>query len=158
MKNSKSMKYILAVFTLTVGIMWATQPAAAVPTNQVLKLQPNRTIVGKCCFLWDETVTITEPATLAPVVVTFSTDFQESGTFVVKLSVNNRPCQAFGPSILEFDPDRQPLSHTFEWIINPEDGLIKGTNTFTLCGGDVSGAPSPSLIIGARTLSVTISK
>jgi hypothetical protein len=158
MTGSKTMKYILAAFTLALGLMSATKPAAAVPANQILKIIPDRTIVGKCCFLWDETVTITEPKVLVPVVVTFSVDFQESGSFLVQLSVNNRPCQAFGPNALEFDPDRQPLSHTFEWIINPEDGLMKGTNTFTLCGGDMSGNPNPTLIIGSRTLSVTVSK
>jgi hypothetical protein len=158
MKNSKTAKYILTAFALGLAIMWAARPAAAVPASQVLKLLPDRTITGTCCFLWGETVAITEPSALAPVVVTFSTDYLNSGNFVVKLSLNNRPCQAFGPSDIELELDGQPRSHLFEWIIYPEDGLMKGTNTFTLCGGDTSGLPNPTLILGGRTLSVTISK
>ena len=158
MKKFNPVKFFLAVFAVGAAITAATEPASAVPPNQIQQFLSGRTITGKCCFLWDETVTITESAALAPVVVTYATDFQESGSFVVELSINNRPCKAFGPSILEFDPDRQPLSHTFQWIINPEDGLMKGANTFTLCGGDMSGNPNPTLILGARTLSVVISK
>jgi len=158
MKISNTAKYILTAFALIMAMMWTAQPAAAVPANQILKILPDRTITGKCCFLWGETVTINEPAAVAPVIVTFSTDYLESGNFVVELSLNNRPCQAFGPNDIELELDGQARSHLFEWIIYPEDGLMKGTNTFTLCGGDNSGQPNPTLILGGRTLSVTISK
>ena len=70
--------------------------AFAVPTTQVSRVLPFSTFVGKCCFLWNQTVQITEPANVAPVVVTWSADVFLNDEIIVGLSLNGGSCIAYG--------------------------------------------------------------
>jgi len=133
----------LAILTLLAA---ATQ-AFAVPAKQVLKVTHNQTFVGQCCFSWAETVSVGEPKTPVPVVVTFTTDFLVNppalDDFVVGLSV----------IVLNHFTER-----SFEWIVPPgASGTHKGTNTFTLCGGAVN-HPDGSITLGFNSLAVRISQ
>jgi len=150
----------LAILTLLAA---ATQ-AFAVPAKQVLKVTHNQTFVGQCCFSWAETVSVGEPKTPVPVVVTFTTDFLVNppalDDFVVGLSVNGGPCLAYGPVTLS--DVVIVLNHfterSFEWIVPPgASGTHKGTNTFTLCGGAVN-HPDGSITLGFNSLAVRISQ
>jgi hypothetical protein len=49
------------------------------------------------------------------------------------------------------------LSAAFQWVVLPGDGLVKGNNTFELCGGGASSS-SDSITIGENTLAVQIGK
>lgn len=44
------------------------------------------------------TVSVIEPATVTPVIVTWSADYNVSGTAQFGLSVNSGPCRLMGPS------------------------------------------------------------
>jgi hypothetical protein len=133
--------------------------ALAVPANQVLRVQFNQTFQGKCCFLWGETVRVTEPSVIAPVVVTWSTDYRSNAPFLSGLSVNGGPCMFFGSGSIPASSasDGTFGSRTFQWLIFPNDGLLRGTNTFTLCGGGVF-ANTDSITLGFNTLAVRLSK
>ena len=48
-------------------------------------------------------------------------------------------------------------SHMFQWVIMPSDGLVKGKNTFLLCGGSFS-MPNGIIMLGFNTLSARLSK
>jgi hypothetical protein len=49
--------------TLICMIFGLGTTAFAVPANQLLRIRSNRTITGKCCFLWGEQVSVNEPTT-----------------------------------------------------------------------------------------------
>jgi len=61
----------LAIATLALTI---TPKASAVPASELLRVEQNTTFQGLCCFSWLDKVRISEPAAVAPVMVTFSTD------------------------------------------------------------------------------------
>jgi hypothetical protein len=42
--------------------------AFAVPATQVSRTLSNQTFTGECCFLWKESVSVTEPAAVVPVL------------------------------------------------------------------------------------------
>jgi len=145
----------IAIMCLLVGIATA---AFAVPPSEVVRVQGNQTFTGTCCFPWGETITVTEPRVVVPVVVTWSTDYLTTAgnvVFEVGVSVNGHPCLNRG-TLNEFvSPDGTATSATFQWLISPSDGLIKGTNNITLCGGSASGG---SITIGFNTLAARMSK
>ena len=127
----------------------------AVPSNQVTRVEINQTFTAACCFSFGESVTITEPKTLVPVVVTLSTDYRSTSFSRAGISVNGHECLATAQFTPSAPADGSFASHTFQWVISPSDGLIKGSNTITLCGGmDGNG----SLTLGFNTLAARISK
>ncbi len=109
--------------------------AFAVKPPQVSRDETIRTFTGQCCFLWGDTVTVKEPATLVPVILTWTSDYftsKSSPTFGVGLSVNGGPCTFYGSIALA------PVGFlitTHQWVVLPSDGLVKGSNTFAVCGG-----------------------
>ena len=159
--KSASFKMLcLALFACVAGAAMAV-----IPGGEVLRITTPQTFTGACCFSWFETVRVTEPATPAPVVVTWSVDYNIGGEFV-GLSVNSGPCQFYGPrsmySTFSVEPPGPVQSRTFNWIVLPSDGppanaLHKGTNTFTLCGGGMTSA-AHQINLFNNTLSVRISQ
>ncbi len=134
--------------------------AFAVPTTQVSRVLPFSTFVGKCCFLWNQTVQITEPANVAPVVVTWSADVFLNDEIIVGLSLNGGSCIAYGTREIPWLPvlgGSGILNATHQWVLLPSDGLKKGTNTFALCGGGANSA-SDTIDVGQSSLVVQISK
>jgi hypothetical protein len=106
-------------------------------------------------------VTLTEPAAVAPVVVTWSTDYVADGTGLFTLSLNGGPCTFYGSAVAPtFAPGPGTtsgfVSGSFQWVVLPSDGLVQGKNVFSVCGGGANSVINLSL--GSRTLSVQISK
>jgi hypothetical protein len=120
-----------------------------------------QSITAKCCVLVNPTVRVTEPAPVTPVIVTWSADYNVSGTSQFGLSVNGGPCVAYGPFVVQ-EPvlisgsNSIAVSGTHQWVVFPSDGLVKGTNTFQVCGGGFGQAET--INIGFSTLAVQISK
>lgn len=153
---------VMFLFLATACLVMAVQmPAFAVPPGELLRVQQNTPFQGMCCFSMREKVSVTEPSVIAPVIVTWSTDYQATREFVVSVSVNGGPCLAAGPVVL--DPfgtgnGSGPFDgHMFQWVIMPSDGLVTGKNTFLLCGGSFS-FPDGVLMLGFNTLSARLSK
>jgi hypothetical protein len=138
-----------------------TPTASAVTPKELLRVEHNQAFEGLCCFSWLETVQVTEPSTVVPVIVTWSTDYQATGVFLVTLSVNGGPCRFFGPgSIQPFgrgDGSGPFESRYLQWLISPRDGLVPGNNKFTLCGGAAS-SPTAVILLGFNTLTVRSTK
>jgi len=158
MMTCKMMKRWLAcVAVAAVGVLLVPTASAVSPT-ELLRVEQNQSFQGACCFSWLEKVKITEPASVVPVVVTLSTDYQATGFFFIGISLNGGICQFYGSSVLaptsSFDNFFD--SQTHQWVIMPGDGLVPGKNTFTLCGGGFS--PTDIVTLGFNTLSVRISK
>ena len=144
----------LAMLGLVIGI---SSSAFAIPPEQVLHVDGPIEIAGDpCCFSFNQTISVTEPAKPVPVVVTFEESGESHGAvaYLVGLIVNGGPCKFFGsgfiPGLIETDTF-QP--RTFQWIVFPEEGLLKGRNTLTLCGGSAFFAAPiglRSITLGAR--------
>ena len=136
-----------------------TARASAVTPNEVLRVETNSPFQGLCCFSWLEKVSVTEPDTVVPVIVTWSTDYQANGVFLAGLSVNGGACQFFGSGSVAATASFDNFfdSQTFQWFIQPNDGLVTGKNTFTLCGGALS-SPTATILLGFNTMAVRITK
>ena len=134
-------------------------PASAVPPTQVAIDRIGHSFTTLCCINLGPKVKVTEPTAITPVVVTWSTDYQAQDEFHVGLSVNEGPCVTYGPTVA---PSFSVVggsgfaSMTYQWVVLPSDGLIRGTNTFEVCGGGV-GTPV-KFVMGINTLSVRIGK
>lgn len=122
----------------------------------------NQTFTGVCCVSFNESVSISEPANISPVVVVFSTDYRVNVTgdqYHAGLSVNGSPCRTldgYGSQVVADSdaPEGIWSNASFQWVVEPTDGvLVAGTNTFELCGGGLSSS-SDSISIGQNTLSV----
>ena len=144
--------------------MMVTTKASAVTPKEVLRVERNSPFQGLCCFSWLEKVSVTEPDKIVPVIVTWSTDYQSTGDFFAGISVNGGPCKFLGSGSLEkftttgrADGSGQFESRTLQWLVLPSDGLVTGSNTFSLCGGAAS-SPTAIIMLGFNTLSVRISK
>jgi hypothetical protein len=149
----------LAVAT-TLVLMFSALSAFATPAQQVARVLTIRTITAQCCVSIGPSVQITEPTAVTPVIVTFSTDYADSGTVLLGLSVNHAPCAFYGSGVaplLKLDPTSASIfeSATFQWVVMKTE-LVKGLNTFEVCGGGV-GAPV-TMNFGSQTLTVQISK
>ena len=140
---------------LVFGIMGMVTLVHAIPPNQVMHTASQPSFTGKCCFSWGDSVTVTEPTQITPVVVVWSSDYATTVPFNVGIAVNNHPCQV--TDFLNMDP-KSPIgrSRAFQWVILPSDGLIKGNNTITLCGGGIH--DTDTITLGFRSLGVTFSK
>ena len=156
-----SKRQIFAVAALAFLAVAGSVSAFAVPIKQVARIFDGTSIKAQCCVIMGPTVSVTEPATVQPVIVTFNTDYIVDGTAVFKLSLNNGPCLPYGSivaqQVVPGPGNNGPYnSSTFNWVVFPSDGLVQGTNTFTVCGG---GAAAPvTVTLGFRTLAVQFSK
>jgi hypothetical protein len=152
---------ILFAAALSCLMLAGSLPAFAVPTPQVARILNIQTFTAQCCVLLGPTVHLNEPSTIAPVIVTWSADYADTGTVLFGLSLNGKPCAFFGSGVAPLttlDPKSTSifLSSSFQWVVLPADGLVKGSNSFTVCGGGVGG--SVTMNIGSNTLTVQISK
>lgn len=151
---------LILMFLATIALVVAIHtPAFAVAPSEVLRMQQNQFFQGSCCFPWLETVSLTEPAKVEAVTVTWSGDYQATGYFFIGISLNGGVCQFYGSSVLaptaSFDNFFDAA--TIDVAILPGEGLVPGKNTFTLCGGGMM-SPSDIVTLGINTLSVRISK
>ena len=152
---SKITKPQLARFAAILACLGIAALAFAVPPSQLLRKGDSPVFTGICCFSFGESVTVTEPAKITPVVVTWSTGYLATVSYKVGIAVNGHPCQVSDNFVFDISPSIG-RTRTFQWVVMPGDGLIKGTNTITLCGGGVKATDAVTL--GFRTLGVAISK
>jgi hypothetical protein len=110
-KNNAMLVAALACMMLAGSIS-----AFAVPPSQVARTVDVQSITAKCCVLMNPTVRVTESATVTPVIVTWSADYNVSGTSQFGLSLNGGPCVAYGPFVVQ------------------EPVLISGSNSITVSG------------------------
>src|SRR5690349_14880774 len=71
--------------------------ALAVPKTQVLREIAGGYHTGKCCSLWDESISVNLSDGIVPVVVTWSMEYQANAPFLVGMSLNDGPCTFYGP-------------------------------------------------------------
>jgi hypothetical protein len=157
-KVNKNTAMVMAAFACL--MLAGSIQAFAVPVSQVSRVLTFTTFTGECCFLWNQTVQITEPAVVVPVIVTWSADVFVNDEFIVGLSVNGGKCIAYGSREIPWLPvlgGSGILNATHQWVIFPSDGLKKGTNTFALCGGGAK-STSDTIDVGESSLAVQISK
>jgi len=143
----------LALFCMVIGF---ASSAFAVPPGELLQMPDESDPIGQCCFSFNQTVAVTEPAKPFAVVVTWGVQgflsFNTGGS-LVGLIVNGAPCTLYGPASI---PEVQiNTSRSFQWVIFPSDGLRAGNNTFTLCGGGRFG--SSGMLLGPYTLAARLS-
>ena len=74
---------LLAALIFTIAMACGSAMAA---DKGILRSNADGTYTGPCCSRWDESVTVNEPSTLVPIVVTWSTDYQSNAPFIVGLS------------------------------------------------------------------------
>lgn len=153
--NKRSLILVAAVACLMVA---ASISALAVPAPQVFLTFEPKTLTGKCCFVWGDTIKVTEPSAVVPVVVMWSAEYRTNRAFYVGLSVNGGPCIAHGPRSMDayFPTDGSGASRVFQWIVDPSE-MVRGTNTFTVCGGGVFNNDD-TILLGIRSLAVRIGK
>src|SRR4051812_10524771 len=84
---------LLAALIFTVAM---ASGSAIASDKGVLRSNADGTFTGPCCSIWDESVTVNEPGTPVPIVVTWSTDYQSNAPFLAGLSVNGGPCVLYG--------------------------------------------------------------
>ena len=122
---------ILCLLAVSAMVASAALSAHAADEQRTLTLTP---LNGACCFLFGPAVTVSEPSSPTPVVVTFTTDYTSNARFFVGLDVNKRGCTFYGsreaPQVTNFTPA------AYQWVIFPGDSvLVPGVNTISLCGG-----------------------
>jgi len=155
---SKRSLVFLAVLACAVAV--SSPSAFAVPKTQVLRVSDGSTHTGRCCTSWGDSVQVTEPDRVVPVVVTWSTEYQADQPFLAGFSLNGGPCTFFGPkSIPPFSPgDWTMTTITFQWVIMPGDyGLVSGRNVIRVCGGGVF-SDTDTITLGFGTLSARVGK
>jgi hypothetical protein len=136
-----------ALYLAAIGclVLAGTISAFAISPAQVARTAAVQTIGPSACLPNDcpafaPLVSFNEPATLTPVIVTWSADYNTTGTSVVGLALNGGPCRFYGPFTLE-EPqliagsNSITVATTHQWVVLPSDGLVKGKNTFQMCGG-----------------------
>jgi hypothetical protein len=163
--TSKITKSVLFAAILACLIAVSSGPAFA---QEVLRNNNKQTFINTCpggngCADWGETVSTDEPATLEPVVVIWSVRFfmNTVDIYYAGLDVNGMGCQidTYGPSNVRhipLAPSGGFTTETFEWIVEPSDGVLKAgtSNTFELCGGGDGLVSGDSINISGNTLSV----
>jgi len=158
--SNATKRTMLLSAVLTCVMLAGSISAFAVPPTQVARLLTNPTITATCCVPIGPTVSVTEPSVIAPVIVTWSSDYEVSGESAFNLSVNGGPCIFFGPGdapFVSFKGGTGLSNSTYQWLVLPADGvLVKGKNTFTACAGGLGA--STTIFFGGRTLSVQIGK
>ena len=143
---------LLAALIFMIAMACSSAMAA---NDGILRSNADGTYTGPCCSRWDESVTVYELGPPAPIVVTWSTDYQSNAPFIVGLSLNGGPCVQYGAgSVTAQNPyDGTYLASTsYQWVILPGDyGLRRGRNLITLCGGGLIG-DTDSITIWGNTL------
>jgi hypothetical protein len=149
---ANSLQRNLLLFAALMCVL-ATTPVFAVSDSETFTLLTNQTVSGPCCSTFGGTIYVTEPAKINPIVVTWSTDYVNSNpeNFIVGLSLNGSACTLFGPGQLTPFWTTSFTNVTFQWVVLPQDGLIVGNNSFTLCAGSTNGA-NDSITIGYNSL------
>ena len=145
------------MFAIALALVLTMAPLSSFATTpgQVARNLFITTTTAECCVVLGPTVKITEPATPTPVIVTWSADYIVFDTVQFALSVNGGPCLFYGSSVANLFASGTAssfISGTFQWVVLPADGLKKGVNTFTVCGGGVGKAVTFST--GSNTLTV----
>jgi len=144
------------VAALACMMMAGSISALAANPNEVFYTYTGENFSRACCYSWNDTVSITEPASVTPVVVTWSTEYLTTGFFLVGLSVNKGACTAFGPRTIS--PSLQGSrvdTRSIQWIV-PSSVLVRGKNTFLVCGGADSGYTGP-IELGIRSFAARLS-
>src|SRR5215469_16328354 len=95
--NKRNALFIVA---MSVALLAASVSAFAVPANQVTRKLVINSFKAQCCVLLGSTVTLVEPATVQPVILTWSTDFAVDGTALFGLSVNGGSCGLYGSGVV----------------------------------------------------------
>jgi hypothetical protein len=160
--HSKHTQHNVSFFALIACLLLAGSLSAfAIPPAQVGRTSSVQTITASCvatdCPGIQPTVTITESAKPTPVIVTWSADYNTTGTSVVYLSLNGGSCNAYGPFTLQqpqlvSGSKSATVATTHQWVILPADGLVEGKNTFVVCAGGFE--ESQTINIGFSTLTV----
>jgi len=155
---------MLLALVLCIVTIASTSVLAQDPPKVRRTTYQGETHVGRCCKLWDASITVTEPQDkLVPIVVTFSLDYRASAPMYAGLRVNDGVCAFNGPAYIPtFSPENEFLydSKTFQWVIMPGDyKLKKGNNVVTVCGGGVDFfAENDTIVLGSNTLSAELVK
>jgi hypothetical protein len=154
-------QYALYLAVISSLLLAVSISAFAIPPAQVGRTSAVQTISDSCvptdCVGIQPTVSVTEPANVTPVIVTWSADYNTSGTSVVYMSLNGGACDAYGPFTLQ-EPQLIAGSNSFtvatthQWVVLPSDGLVEGKNTFQVCTGGYE--ESQTINIGFSTLTV----
>jgi hypothetical protein len=159
---SKSVVF-MAILACLVAVGSGSAYAQLVYRNDNAQTFTNTCANGVGCADWNETVSIPEPASLAPIVVTWSARYfvNTADIYYVGLNVNGTGCQTgvYGPDNLEdiaTNPKGHFLTVTFQWIVEPSDGVLikSATNTFELCGGGDGSVAGDNINISQNTLTV----
>jgi hypothetical protein len=148
------------VAAMAIVLMAGSTAAFAVPAGQVHRSLTSVTLVGACCQdVPGETVKVTEPTVVAPIVITWSMEYNSTGPFAVGIRINGGGCGDYGPSYVPVPPNGQTpfWPQTIQWLIFPGEGLVPGKNTFTVCFGATTNN-NQTLTLGSRTLAVRFSK
>jgi hypothetical protein len=131
--------------------------AFAVPPNQVHLSKTPVQIQGQCCQdVAGESVQVSEPAETVPVIVTWSVQYTSNGPFDFGIRVNGGGCGDFGPTFMPTS-SATGLPVTYQHVIFPNAGLLKGINTLQICVGSAQDNDN-TLVLGERTLAVQFSK
>ena len=150
----------LVLFAVVVCLLAAgSVSAVAVPKAEVARGDFD-SHTGKCCKRWGLSVSVNEPDTLVPIVVTWSTDYQSNAPFMTGISLNGGVCTFYGPAFIPVfnSTDDTFTSVTQQWVIMPGDyGLVRGKNVLTLCGGGVF-ADTDNIVLGFNTLAARVGK
>ena len=157
-----NLRYVALIVAVAGLIVAGSTSLLAAPRGSVLRVNlegvPH---TGLCCSIWGQYVRVVEPERLAPIVVTWSTDYQADGPFYVGLSLNGGPCAFNGPfSVPTFVPEdgTSYASRTYQWVFMPGDyKLVKGPNVITLCGGAVH-SDADTLTLGFNTLTARVAE
>jgi len=157
MKASMSKTVVFAAMLACVVV--AAVGSASAAANPITRKLSVTDFTGECCMSFGEVVTIEEGKTIRPVVVVWSFDFAEGvqDVYFAGLSVNGGPCEteSWGARALYPNPTESFSSTTFQWVILPGDGvLVKGLNSFEVCGGGKSSS-TDEISIGDNALTVT---
>ena len=167
-RNLVLLGLLVCVFTMWSTSLYAqnaqTSDTAQAPPKIVRTAYTGETHVGRCCKLWDASITVTEPQDkLVPIVVTFSMDYRATAPSYAGLRLNDGVCTFYGPAnIPAYSPDNEAsfTPATFQWIILPGDyKLVKGPNVVTVCGGGADFfSENDTITLGFNTLSAELMK
>jgi len=157
MKSLSIQQVLLLSAAIAIVLALGSGSASAIPASQTLRITHAQTFTGLCCFSWGETVKLVEPATVTPVLVTWSSDYFANAQMFVGISLNGRSCAFYGSGQVPPYSASSYNSRTVQLVIYPSDGLVAGTNTFTLCGGGQNSS-TDSISLGYNTLTVQMSK
>jgi len=157
-----NLRYLALIVAVAGLIVAGSTSLFAAPRGSVLRVTlqgvPH---AGLCCSTWGQFVRVVEPERMAPIVVTWSTDYQADAPFYVGISLNGGACAFDGPAGMPtFVPEdgTSYASRTFQWVIMPGDyKLVKGPNVITLCGGAVN-SDADTLTLGFNTLTARLAE